>query len=387
MKKIVIIVTIIVFMGLAGCNKVSKKIPFIKKNSPAPLAIKKELNVKKNWVVRASRGSQGKFLQFKPTIADDQIFITDYLGNVFALQINNGHFVWKENVKEPAVTSPAYGNDKIFFATENANLYAVSAAKGKTIWTAKLPAQAVNTPAYGADLVVVKTLNGKVIAYNTENGDKRWEYQEEVPRLMLRQSSPPIVEYPLVISGFSNGKIVALTADKGKLVWEQTIARPLGFSEIKRMTDVVGNLEIDNGIIYAASYHGNVTAININNGHILWNKALSTKSGLAVSHRHVYVTDSRGRIWALNKNNGEVIWRQNELQDHFITAPAVIDNYIVVADNDGSIYWMGEEDGRFVAAERLSKTGILAKPEVYNGRLYALSKNGTLISLMPKTVS
>ena len=384
-KNLLLLITLsCALLVTSGCSHFHKhKAKAVKKSGPILPQVSNDIDVKKDWVVRASKGSKNKYRFYKPAVNDDMLFTTDESGDVYAIDRIKAKFVWRDNIKNTIVTGPTYGDNKLYFVSEDSQLYAVNSEDGKLAWHVSLPNDAFSTPAYGAEIVVVKTTDGQVIAFNSKDGAKLWEYKESVPRLILRTNNPPKVEYPYVLAGFANGKVVALSAKDGRLAWEQTVARPIGFSELKRMVDVTGEIEVDGGEVFVASYHGKVTAINLNGGHVGWQRDISSQSGLAVNYHHVFVTDSNGRIWALNRHNGEVVWRQNDLLDHHLTAPTVIDDYIVVADNDGRIYWLADEDGHFVSQQYLSKTGIVTQPVNYKGHLYVMGNNGTLISLVP----
>lgn len=385
MKKTIYLTTValIVAVGLSGCARIKHGTITKRRDTGLP-TVSNEVDVKTDWVAHVSHGSQHKDYLYQPVAHNNAIYTTDYRGNLFAFDRTKAKYIWKDAIKAPIVTSPVYGDDKLFFATEDNKLYAVNSEDGKIAWHISLPSEVIDTPAYGPNLVVVKTTDGQLIAYNSADGEQKWTYKEIIPRLVLRQNSPPKIEYPYVFAGFADGKVVALAADSGRLVWEQTIAQPVGFSELKRMVDITGELQIEGDSLYVSSYHGNVAAIEIRTGQVKWARELSSKSGLAVNYRHVVVTDSKGLIWALNRDNGEVVWRQNDLESHQLTAPTTYEDYIVVADNDGRIYWMDDSDGHFVAREYLSTSGINATPLVYDSKVYVTSSNGNVMALAPQ---
>lgn len=385
MKKPIYLIAILLIatLFLSSCGRI-KHGSLTKQQDKNIPTVNNELIVKTDWISHVSHGNQKQHYLYQPVINGNHIFTTDYRGNLFAYNRSNPGYLWKDTIKSPIVTSAVYGDDKVFFVTEDNRLYAVNASNGQLVWRVRLPAEVFDTPASGPNLVVVKTIEGELIAYNTKNGEQKWTFKEAIPRLVLRQNSPPKIEYPFVFSGFANGKVIALAADSGRLIWEQTIAQPVGFSELKRMIDITGELQIEDGMLYASSYHGNVVAIDIRSGEVRWAREISSKSGLAVNYRHVIVTDSEGMIWALDRHNGEVAWRQNDLESHMLTAPATIGDYIVVADGDGRIYWLDDLDGHFVAREYLSSAGIQVPPVVYEGKVYVLSTNGSIIALVPQ---
>lgn len=384
MKKKLLFTLILSWMALlASCSPITQG-TLLKKNNKAGFPnVSHELDVKINWVVRASYGNQDTSFFYQPTISDHKIYTTDYRGNLLALDRKAGTLIWKINIKKPIVSSPVYGADQLFFASQDNQLYAVDASNGAINWHVSLPADVIDTPVVSFDSVTVKTLEGHLLNFDMKEGQLKWTYKETLPRLILRQNNPPKMEYPYLFAGFADGRLVALTADKGRLIWEQTIAQPAGFSELKRMVDITGELQIEDGTLYLTSYHGNVSAVDLRSGQIKWVHALSSQSGVAVNDEHVIVTDSEGMIWALNRYNGDVVWCQDALKKHDLTAPAIYQDYIVIAEHDGHVYWMSNEDGHVVASEYLHGGSILTPPVVYDESVYVISTKGQLMSLTP----
>jgi len=371
--------SIAILLITAGCK--STHLQQGKDDNKLPTDHQENVMIKTDWIAHVTQGDKGKYYFYRPAVDHHTLFITDYRGNIFAYDRLKNKNIWKDTLKSAIISSPVYGDNKVYFATANHLLFALNAENGRVIWHAQLPAEVIDTPSYGPNLLVVKTINGELLGFEPDNGYQKWSYQETIPRFVLRQNSPPKIEYPYVFSGFANGKIVALAADSGKLVWERTIAQPVGFSELMRMVDITGELHVEDDTLFVSSYHGNVAALDARNGEVKWLRELSSKSGLAVNKSHVIVTDSDGMIWALDRSSGDVVWRQNELKNHMLSAPVILGDLIIIADKVGKIYVIADTDGHFIARKSLNVSGIISAPVVYDNKIYVVSIDGHVISL------
>jgi outer membrane protein assembly factor BamB len=126
-----------------------------------------------------------------------------------------------------------------------------------------------------------------------------------------------------------------------------------------------------------------VAAAAEDTGVVLWRRELSSHAGLAADWRNVYVTDSKGRVWALDPRNGSALWQQDKLLNRRVTAPAILDDYVLVGDLEGYVHWLSYEDGSFLARQRVSKAAISAAPRVSNGVAYVYADDGVLSALAP----
>lgn len=343
-----------------------------------------EIKVVKEYMVQAGFGSGNTYLRLTPEFSDHKIITTDYSGRVTVLEQDTGERIWYTKLRRALTSSPGVGDGKIFVGTDKAKLMALDLKDGKKLWQVPLPSQMLSTPKVSNGVLIVKTLNGTLQGRDVKDGKVLWSYHENVPRLTLRGNSSPVVEYPVAVVGFADGRLVEVTVDDGKLVFERTVAEPTGFSDLSRMVDIDSDPVIFENVVYVTSYQGNISAVDLHNGKMLWQHKLSSHAGLAVSRRGVFVTDTSGRIWSFDPLTGAVNWRQNDLESHQITGPAAIDGYVVVADQQGFIHWLDQEDGHFLARQFFTPNGVIAQPKVDSNRVYVLSRAGTLVALKPK---
>jgi hypothetical protein len=188
----------------------------------------------------------------------------------------------------------------------------------------------------------------------------------------------------LAIVGFDSGNLVALEIASGKVAWEANIAPPRGRSEFERMVDIDAEPLVEGDTLYIAAFQHGVIAVSLSTGRAEWTKDLSSYAGVAADSDNLYLSDDKGRVWALDRMSGRAVWKQEQLQARAVTAPAVVDDYVVVGDLEGYLHWLHKEDGQFVARVRVDSSALIASPFAVHDKLFAYSSAGTLSAFKPE---
>ena len=90
------------------------------------------------------------------------------------------------------------------------------------------------------------------------DGTRKWVFDRGLPSLSLRGLSPPVAGNGLVFIGYDDGSVVALRENDGLRAWEQRVAEPDGRTELDRVADIDGELQVGSDDLFAASFHRQV---------------------------------------------------------------------------------------------------------------------------------
>jgi outer membrane protein assembly factor BamB len=348
---------------------------------PAPLVeFEPSIHVAADWFEDTGKGTGKYFLRLNPYTENDRIYVVDDEGRVSAYSLEKGKRLWKKNYKLPVTGGLNGGEGILVFGTGNGEVVAVSQEDGKEVWRTTVSSEVMSVAPIALDVVVVRTNDGKVYGLNTDSGTLRWQAGRKTPALSLRGMSVPLVTHGAAIVGFDNGKLAAISLTQGSVIWEASVSIPRGRSELERMVDIDGLFEEWEGVVYVATYQGRLAAINLQNGSVIWSRDMSSFTGLTVDGGNLYLTDEFSNVWAIDRNSGATLWKQPALRMRMITAPAVIDRYVVVADYQGYLHWMDKYEGSFVARVQSDDEGVLATPLVRDEHVIMLGKTGELTS-------
>ena len=348
---------------------------------PAPLVnFTQTLHAHKEWSNNNSTGTAKQYLKMTPAMSNGKIYTVSYLGKVRAINKLTGRTIWKTSLGTHLTSGVAVDNDMLFLCGSRGQILALSQQNGAIKWRTNFNNEILAVPVAASGKIKIKT-EGQLIALDQQNGLKLWSYEQEQPSLVLRGSNTPKIVGDMVITGFANGNIAALDINTGRLIWQSALAESTGSSMIERMIDVDADMAVIGNVVYASSYQGNIAAVSLK-GQLLWKRALSSYTGVAADVAKVYVSDSYGTVWALDRQTGTVVWQQKALADREITAPVLYgNNYLAVGDKEGYVHFMRISDGRFVARIKAGSSRIIAAPIADSGDLYVMLTSGTLVKV------
>jgi len=347
------------------------------------------------WENGIGNGVEHYFSRLEPIAAYDNLYVASREGDVIAVNPKNGRTVWKKDLsdldnkrgfwdsKQSALISggPAAGMGKIFVGSENGKLYALDAKTGDLVWEGKVKGEIIASPAVDSGIVVVNTASGILKAFNATTGEDIWKIEVEVPALSLRGISAPKIASGGVVVGTPAGTLNVYVLDKGQAGWVAEIGGASGSTELERVIDVDVPPLIFGDKIYTVASRGNLAAVDLRSGRILWKRQYSSYRELAISGNTLFLTDVKGHVQAVDRINGLEKWSNVDLTNRNVTGPAVVGNYIVVGDFEGYLHWLDQDTGEIVARLSLDSSGVFTTPTVVDGILYTQSRDGDLAAI------
>jgi outer membrane protein assembly factor BamB len=374
--------TLISVLLLSGCSY----IPWFggEEDPRPPTELEKrqpEITVNKLWSTEVGEGTDKRRLNLIPAIHGGRLYVADAEGRVFAINASNGKVMWKRETGLPFSGGPDVDARYIVLGSSDGDLVALSMQDGTPLWNARVDSEILSVPRIAGSIVVVHTLNDSVYAFDIASGNQNWKYIFPAPILTLRGSSTPLIAGDRTIVGISGGKLVNLELETGLPLWETTVTPPSGRSELERIADIDADPVIVDGTIYVATYNGDLAAVDLGSGSVLWRRELSAHAGITAAAGMLYVTDSDDVVWAASPQDGTGTWSQNALKYRRLTAPAVLGNLVAVGDLDGYVHWLDRRDGRLVAQGEVADGPITARPLVSGGKLYVYGDDGTVAAL------
>ena len=331
------------------------------------------------WSVSTDDDIEQQYLFIEPLLLRDRIVTAGRSGTINVYDLEDGDELAEIKLRIPLSGGVGGTEDIWLVGSRNGELIAVSTESEDILWRTRVPSEILARPVvYNLNTVLVRTADGQVLGIDIENGRINWNYAKAIPALTLRGSSPPVLSRTHFFTGLENGRLIAMSPIDGEVAWDIALTVPEGRSEIQRLVDIDGRSELYGRILYAASYHGRIAAVDVTRGQILWARSFSSNTGVSVGTDAVYASDDRGHIWALDRNNGATLWKQDKLQARSPTRPVIFQDFLVVGDVEGYIHVLSRFDGRFVARTQVDSDGILVPPIVDGDRLLILSRGGYL---------
>ncbi|MCS5451525.1 outer membrane protein assembly factor BamB [Enterobacter huaxiensis] len=374
---------------LSGCSLFSGEEDIVKM-SPLP-TVENQFTPSTAWNTSVGDGIGDFYSNLHPAFADGVVYAADRKGTVKALNSDDGKEVWSVNLAEKdgwfsrksALLSGGLtvAGGHVYVGSEKAQVYALNASDGSVAWQTSVAGESLSRPVVSDGLVLIHTSNGQLQALNEADGLVKWTVNLDMPALSLRGESAPAVAFGAAIVGGDNGRVSAVLMQQGQLIWQQRISQATGSTEIDRLSDVDTTPVIVDGVVYALAYNGNLTALDLRSGQIMWKRELGSVNDFVVEGNRIYMVDQNDRLLALNTEGGVTLWTQSDLLHRLLTAPVLYNGSLVVGDSEGYMHWVDPETGRFTAQQKVDSSGFLTDPVVADGKLLIQAKDGTLYAI------
>ena len=353
-----------------------------KDNSEPPAKLKKfdaQVTLHSLWSHDTGVGTDEQRVKLVPAVFGERVYTVDRKGRLSVYLLEDGKSVWRKKTNALVSAGPGVDEGLVLIGTSDARVLAFDTENGELLWTAPVSSEVLSVPRVHEGVVIVQTVDGNLTGLDADSGKHLWIHDRTVPVLSLRGTSTPLIQDGLVLAGFANGKMVALDVRSGRQLWEAAIAVPTGRSELQRMVDLDADPVVRDGVLYVASFQGQLAAVSLENGRLLWSREMSAYAGIAVDLQQVYVSDELSHVWALDRRTGASLWKNSDLQRRYLTAPVVVGGYVAVGDFEGYLHLLSRIDGAIAGRERVDRAGILAPPVALGDRLLVLGAGGKLV--------
>ena len=372
---------------LTGCGAIERNFLGGEDNREKPAELEPldevPFSVETLWSASVGSGDEKQFLQLTPVAAEGRVFAAQLDGTVAAYDAATGDRLWERDTELNITGGPGSDGDVVVVGTDNGEVAAMLAGGGDALWQVQVSSEVLSAPQVSEGVVVVRTIDGKLFGLDKRTGKRRWIYDRSVPVLTLRGTGAPVVAQGVVVNGFDSGRLVAVDLIDGQTVWEARLAVPRGRSELERLVDIDASPVIADNTVFAVTYQGRIAALDLLSGDLLWQRDMSSYTGLSVDNDFLYVTDADSQVWALDRINSASTWRVEKLRARGLTAPAVLGEHVIVGDIEGYVHWLSREDGRQMLRVKVGSAPIFAQPVVAEGICYIYDSDGNLSALKP----
>jgi outer membrane protein assembly factor BamB len=220
-----------------------------------------------------------------------------------------------------------------------------------------------------------------------------WTAKIEGTSKEARLAAAPVIADGKLYAMDTSARIHAFDAASGRALWS------VQFGEGGKNSASLfgGGVSVEGAFLYATNGLGDVGALNITDGKIVWQKRPGgpLRGAPTVALGNVYAMSQDNQLIALAAADGGVQWTESsavQLAGVFGAAsPAVGQGTVVAGFSSGDLNAYRYENGRTVWQDALSRTSINtsvgtlsdidADPVIDQGRVFAIGQGGRMVSL------
>ncbi|MEE4204028.1 MAG: outer membrane protein assembly factor BamB [Halieaceae bacterium] len=369
-------------LTLGGCETVSGWFDDEDEDPFAPVELTDldviEAEFDRRWSLSVGDGEGDGLYHINPLLEDGIVYVASSDGVVMAVDADSGKRLWETELALALSGGMGKYEDSLFAGGEDGLVLRLRSEDGTEVWRVEVTGEVLAAPQSNGEVVVAQTYDGRLFAFDYETGERLWSYISDVPVLTLRGTSTPRIIGRNAVAGFADGKLVAIDLRSGNVSWEARIAIPQGRSEIERIVDIDGNFAIQGSELFVASYQGRLVALETSAGRKLWQRNVSSVSGVSLGFGNVYVADEDGTVSAFLRNGQGVRWQNIDLGYRGLSRPTPVSSYVAVGDFEGYVHLFSQVDGRIVGRTRVDSDGIRADMIGTGNRLIVYGNGGEL---------
>jgi outer membrane protein assembly factor BamB len=156
------------------------------------------------------------YFQSSPVVAEGQVYVGSYDGNVYALAADTGRVNWTYQTGGKVRATPTVAKGVVYVGSWDKSMYALSATTGKLLWQTPVRGQVQTTALVAGSLVYTASRKASVVALDVQTGAIVWEY--DYGSNMWVESSPVLVDGVIYIGSSGSKMVVGLESETGKVV-------------------------------------------------------------------------------------------------------------------------------------------------------------------------
>jgi outer membrane protein assembly factor BamB len=344
--------------------------------------------------VSIGRGTSVKArLASPPVVAKGRVFTIDTTATVRAFDANTGAQIWQSRFGADR------GNESSLFggglAYDNGNVYATNGlgyvaaldeTNGGLRWQVRPGGPLRGAPSVGYDSVYVMSQDNQIYSLRTSNGETIWSAAAALEIAGVFGTASPAIAQGTVVAGFSSGELNAFRYENGRALWQDALSRTSVTTSVASLSDIDAHPVIDNGQVFAVGQGGRMVALELLSGQRMWEINISGISTPWVASDWVFVVTDEAKLIAVARNTGRVRWisqlpryRKEKAKRGLITysGPVLAGDRLILTGSNGTLINVDPATGGFQSQTNVG-AGISLPPVVANATLYILDDDGRL---------
>jgi len=283
-------------------------------------------------------------LKYSLIISNNTLFISDNLGFIIAINLNNYSILWKNNFTVPFLSNLVIYKDSIFVTNSNGKLYSFNVLNGVQNWSFE-----TGTNNIKSDLAYKITISDNKLFFSNDMGD-----------------------------------IYAVNVDDKGLIWNYKISQ----NNYNNFNDLfkLANLTYQNNFLYFSSSFGNYFKLNAINGNLVWSSSGKSHINSILNPDSIITISENTFLLIYEKKTGKILYKKNikkllpdkkiEFNNIFLLA-----NKIIITTNEGHFILIDSLDLKKISIKKVAKA-IKSNIIIYSDKIFFLGEKGFLYKIL-----
>jgi len=314
----------------------------------------------------------------------------DNKGNLFKFN-DEFKILWKKNFysKEEKKTKPilslASSGNKLVVFDNISKFYLVNLDSGDLIWSK------TNNNPINSQIKIYKNkiysidLNNIVRCFSIKDGSELWNFKSENIFLKSIKRNSLLIKDDIIYFNNSIGDITALNSNNGSLIWQT----PTQGSEIYENTFslIISDLVLKNNDLIFSNNKNEFYSINYKNGIINWKQEINSKVRPVYYNNYIFTISNEGYFFVIDNKLGNVVritdifdvYKEKKRKKIEPEGFILTTDKIYLSTNNGRLMIIDIQTGKTISILKIDNERI-SRPFVFNKKLL-LIKNNSIVRL------
>ena len=332
------------------------------------------------------------FSNFEPEILLDKnyLFYFDSNGSIIKFD-SDSNIVWKQNhySKQDRKLQPILffgkSGEHLFVADSIANYYVINKNTGKLKWKKKHSSSFNSQIKIFENRALVIDMENQLRCFSLKTGELIWSVKTQRSLLRSQKKQSLILNNDKIFFSNSIGDVTAVNIFNGNIIWQTPTQSNVSFGNTYslKLSDIVS----DEDSIFVSNNNSQFYSIDSLSGTINWRQNFSSELRPAILGDYLVTISDNGLLIVMNKETGQII-RINDLfknikekrKKNFKPIGFLVGKfYVYVSTNNGRILVVNFKEGKIEKTLKLD-SNKLQRPVYFNKSLY-IAKDNSIIRL------
>lgn len=319
----------------------------------------------------------------------DFIFFFDNKGTIYNFKNSTKELVWKKNIyknKERKLSPSlllANNGEVLIVADTISKFYALNINDGNLLW------ENTNSSPFNSEIKIYKDFffiidfENILRCFSIKSGEEIWNVKTEQTLLKSQKKLSIVVFNDKVVFNNSVGDINAININNGKLIWQTpTLSRSV-YSKIMffKNSDIVG----DSNNLYFSNNQNSFFSIDQKNGFINWSQKVNSSIRPTIVEKLIFTVSEEGYLIILDKQSGTILrstyifdsLKKKKNKNVIPVGLVVGKKNIYLTTSNGKLLIIDISNGKAKSVINIDRQKI-SRPFILNKSLYIIKDNGIL---------
>ena len=332
------------------------------------------------------------FSNFEPEILLDKnsLFYFDSKGSIIKFD-NESNVIWRQNhySKQDKKLQPVLffgdSDEDLFIADSIANYYVINKNTGNLKWKKKHSSSFNSQIKISDNRALIIDMENQLRCFSLETGELIWSVKTQQSLLRSQKKQSLIINSNKVYFTNSIGDVTAVNILDGKIIWQTPTQRNISFGStyFLKLSDIIS----DEKSIFVSDNNNQFFSIDLLTGSINWKQNFSSELRPTLIGDYLVTITDNGLLIIMNKLSGQIIrindlfknMKEKKKKDYQPIGFLVGKFYIYLSTNNGRILVINFKEGKIEKILKLDNNK-LQRPIYFNQSLY-IAKDNSIIRL------